>query len=78
MTKRDDMVDVKFSMPPKLAILFFHLLAMKDDGDFWKELGNACVAHSAYLSQTGVEGYDHTIAQLNDVYRIALNMGVSS
>ena len=63
-------VEVRFSLPPEMAVLFFLLLSLKDDGNFWKEFSDACVAQSAYLAQTGVREHGDMIVRLKDVSRL--------
>ena len=73
----DNTVEVKFSLPPEMAILFFRLMTLKDDGDFWKAFVDACVGHSEYLGQSSFDGDDRTrvITQLQDMVRTVLTMG---
>ncbi|MCP4538210.1 MAG: hypothetical protein GY832_13810 [Chloroflexi bacterium] len=80
----DNTVEVKFSLPPEMAILFFRLLTLKDDGDFWKELADACVAHSTLFTQRMQFSQDRerearVIVQLKGLVRIISAMeGLSS
>ena len=71
----NDTVEMKLSLSPEMAILFFRLLTLKDDGDFWKEFADACVAHSSYLGQQAQSSPDRerdarVMAQLKDTSRL--------